>query len=120
MMLVSQDIAVLTDNTSLCSFYREESFNVRPRGICRGQSFANDNAGDRPFSPHNNKEDCEGDGKCVCVLVCVVYIYKCKSKFTPIIIYELHTNNVLKPFFHSFRRNMVHGVCLHRHYWCQH
>jgi hypothetical protein len=55
-----RDIAVLTDNTTLCNFYKNESFNVKPRGICRGQKFG-DEAGGRPYSPHNNQEDCEGD-----------------------------------------------------------
>ena len=66
----SQDIAVLTDNTSLCSLYETESFNVKPRGICRGQSFNGDNNGDRPYSPQNNEEDCIANGgrKCTCTL----------------------------------------------------
>lgn len=59
LLLFPQDIAILTDNTDLCSFYQDESFNVKSRGICRGQNFPNGE--DRPYSPHNNEEDCVGD-----------------------------------------------------------
>ena len=33
---------------------------MKPRGICRGQSFNNNNNRDRPYSPDNNEEDCRG------------------------------------------------------------
>ena len=62
--LFSQDIAVLTDNTERCEFYETESFNMKPRGICRGQDFNGEtDVGERPFSPDNNQEDCEREVK---------------------------------------------------------
>ena len=52
---LSQDIAVLTDNTSLCDMYQTESFNVQPRQHCRHLD-----SNDEPqwFSTYNNEEDC--------------------------------------------------------------
>ena len=53
-----QDIAVLVDNTSLCDFYRSESFNMQPRQYCR-EWYSDTPTIIRPFSEANTQADCE-------------------------------------------------------------
>ena len=54
------DIAVFADNSSQCEWYRSQSFNVQPRGICR-QRYPGDNTV-RQWSRYNNRDDCEING----------------------------------------------------------
>lgn len=54
-----RDIAVLTDNTTLCDMYERESFNVQPRQHCR-QNYTTGQA--RLWSEYNNQEECEENG----------------------------------------------------------
>jgi len=58
------DIAVLTDNTSMCEYYAENSFNTNPKGECV-QNYPNSNR-KRHFSRYNNPAECaENDGEWV-------------------------------------------------------
>ncbi len=67
MTISPQDIAVLSDNVSLCeSFYQKESFNVAPKQICKERYPTGEVKGHSDF---NNQADCEADnaGTCVCL-----------------------------------------------------
>lgn len=50
-----RDIAVLTDDISLCEWYQAES--VKPRGICKEKYADSDVV--RSWSTYNNQDDCE-------------------------------------------------------------
>ena len=64
-----RDIAVLTDNRTLCDMYQRESFNVQPRQRCR-ETFPGGQV--RPRSKFHNETGCtEAGGVCVCVCVWV-------------------------------------------------
>ncbi|XP_065067398.1 protein DD3-3-like isoform X2 [Rhopilema esculentum] len=54
-----KDIAVLAENSSRCSFYQSESFNVRPRHEC----IEKDSTGQYMLSSkYNNQKECESKG----------------------------------------------------------
>lgn len=56
------DIAVLTDNVSMCQFYQSNSFNVRPYHQCV-EFFAGSTTPPRKtYSRYNNKTGCEANG----------------------------------------------------------
>ena len=58
-----RDIAVLTDNVTLCDMYRRESFNVQPRQRCR-ETFPTGQ--EKPRSKFHNETGCTADGgECV-------------------------------------------------------
>lgn len=48
-----KDVAVLAENSSMCSHYTSNSFNVRPYGECKE---------DKGWSRWNNQADCEANG----------------------------------------------------------
>jgi hypothetical protein len=50
-----KDIAVLTDDTSLCSFFESESQNTQSKNYCKHPTAGK-------FSSHNNQRSCEEDG----------------------------------------------------------
>ena len=59
----SQDIAVLTDNVTLCNRIYSESFNVVPRQICR-ENYTTPAGQARSWSQYNNEQECTAnDGK---------------------------------------------------------
>ena len=63
-----RDIAVLTDDVTLCDMYQRESFNVQPRQRCR-ETFPTGEV--KPRSKFNNEIECtEAGGVCVCVGGC--------------------------------------------------
>ena len=79
----SQDIAVLTDNVTLCDRIYSESFNVVPRQIYR-ENYTTPAGQARSWSQYNNEQECtandgkerDGEGgremreeRCVCVCV---------------------------------------------------
>ncbi|KAK3102065.1 hypothetical protein FSP39_008504 [Pinctada imbricata] len=53
------DIAVLTDNTSLCQHFQQESFNVKPKGECV-ELYGNGNR--KYWSRWNNEAECTANG----------------------------------------------------------
>lgn len=58
-----RDIAVLTDNVSLCNMYETESFNVKPRQRCR-EFFDAGRTQPKPRSVFNNETGCtQGGGR---------------------------------------------------------
>ena len=63
-----RDIAILTDNTSLCDWYKEES--NRPKGICKERYPGTTTV--RSWSYWNNQDDCEKYGGMFCLLCCCV------------------------------------------------
>jgi len=56
-----RDIAVLTDNVSLCNMYETESFNVKPRQRCR-EFFDAGRTQPKPRSVFNNETGCTQGG----------------------------------------------------------
>ena len=59
MLVHSQDIAVLTDNETLCNRIYSESFNIVPRQICR-ENFTTGEA--KSWSHDNNEQECTANG----------------------------------------------------------
>ena len=53
------DVAILTDDVSRCRYYQAESFNVKPKGLCR-QMF--NDGGVRPWSEFNTYSTCIANG----------------------------------------------------------
>lgn len=86
-----RDIAVLTDNLTLCDMYRRESFNVQPRQRCR-ERFPSGEV--KPRSKFHNESGCtaaggecvwgrEGGGeKCECMCVCGLSLFFSLSSFS--------------------------------------
>jgi len=53
------DIAVLAHQESMCDYYKKNSFNRKPYGLCVHEY---PNGSRKPFSPHNNPEACATHG----------------------------------------------------------
>ena len=95
-----RDIAVLTDNVSLCNMYQAESFNVKPRQRCR-EFFDAGRTQPRPRSVFNNETGCtQAGGGCGCR--CDGYGCGCKrvreSKLFPLSSSPLSTLSHVSPF----------------------
>lgn len=53
-----RDIAILTDDTSRCEWYKAES--VKPKGLCKEKYEGSEQV--KSFSMYNNQDECEING----------------------------------------------------------